>query len=138
MTNHVQLQQAHPVRGRTGRLLKPFPVRNEVDYERAISVLDRLVPLDRPNRIEKDFMDIMLPVVTAYEAIHHAIDVSGVSSLDLLRSLVEDHGMSAADLGTLLGNRSVGSAILRGERGLSKTHIKILADRFKLSPGVFF
>jgi antitoxin component HigA of HigAB toxin-antitoxin module len=45
--------------------------------------------------------------------------------------------MSAPDLGRLLGNRPLGAAILRGERGLSKTHIRTLADRFKANPGLF-
>lgn len=115
----------------------PFPVRSERDHAQAIAILDQLVPLDRPTPVERDFIDIMLPVVEAYEARHHAIDTSGISPLDLLRSLMEDHGLSAADLGRLLGNRSLGSAILRGERQLSKAHIMILADRFKLSPGAF-
>jgi HTH-type transcriptional regulator/antitoxin HigA len=82
-------------------------------------------------------MDIMLPVVEAYEARHHAMDTSDIGPLDLLRSLLEDHAMTAADLGRLLGNRSLGSAILRGERKLSKSHIKTLAERFKLNPGAF-
>lgn len=115
----------------------PFPVRSERDHAQAIAILNQLVPLDRPTPVERDFVDIMLPVVEAYEACHHAIDTSGISSLDLLRSLLADHGMSAADLGRLLGNRSLGSAILRGERELNKTHIKILAERFKLNPAVF-
>lgn len=115
----------------------PFPIRSERDHERAIAILDRLVPLDRPTRGERDFMDIMLAVVEAFEAQHHAIDTSEISPLQLLRSLIDDHGMSAADLGRLLGNRSLGGAILRGERELSKAHIKILAERFKLNPGAF-
>jgi hypothetical protein len=40
-------------------------------------------------------------------------------------------------LGALLGNRSLGSKILRGERELSKTHLRILADRFKVEAGLF-
>src|SRR4051812_26239230 len=95
----------------------PFPLRSERDYDQAIAILDQLVPLDRPTQEERDFMDIMLPVVEVYAAQHqHGIDISDLTPLDLLRSLMEDHGMSAADLGRLLGNRSLGSAILRGER----------------------
>jgi antitoxin component HigA of HigAB toxin-antitoxin module len=86
----------------------------------------------------RDFMDIMLPVVGDYEdRHHHGLDTSDLTPLDILRSLLEDHKMTAADLGRLLGNRSLGSAILRGERGLSQAHIKILSARFKLAPGAF-
>ena len=115
----------------------PFPVRTEEDYARAIALLDDLVPLDRPSAAERDFIDIMLPVVEAYESRHHRFEAAPLAPLDLLRSLMEDQGMNASDLGRLLGARSLGGAILRGERELSKTHIRILAERFKMNPAVF-
>ncbi|MBI4579745.1 MAG: hypothetical protein HY718_08590, partial [Planctomycetes bacterium] len=42
-----------------------------------------------------------------------------------------------ARLGEMLGNRSLGSKILRGERDLSKSHIRVLAKRFNVDPGLF-
>lgn len=45
--------------------------------------------------------------------------------------------MTASDLGNLLGSRSLGSKILRGERELSKTHLRMLAERFKVDAGLF-
>lgn len=46
--------------------------------------------------------------------------------------------MNASDLGRLLGNRQTGHAILSGQRPLSKRHISILSERFRLSPEAFF
>lgn len=100
-------------------------------------MLNGTVALDRPSKAQRDFVDIMIPVVEDYEAQHHRTDTSDITPLALLRSLLADHAMTASDLGRLLGNRSLGGAILRGERELSKTHVKILAERFKLDPGVF-
>jgi antitoxin component HigA of HigAB toxin-antitoxin module len=45
--------------------------------------------------------------------------------------------MTQAELGRLLENRSLASQILNGHRQLSKTHIRKLADHFKVSPAVF-
>lgn len=45
--------------------------------------------------------------------------------------------MNASDLGKLLGDRSLGSRILNGQRGLSKNHIRILAGHFSVSPALF-
>jgi antitoxin component HigA of HigAB toxin-antitoxin module len=46
--------------------------------------------------------------------------------------------MNSSKLGELLGNnRSLGAKILRGERQLSKAHIRILAERFKVNPALF-
>jgi antitoxin component HigA of HigAB toxin-antitoxin module len=52
--------------------------------------------------------------------------------------MLNEQDMGASDLGRLLGNRPLGSAILRGERELSKAHIRILADHFKVSTDLFF
>lgn len=53
-----------------------------------------------------------------------------------LRFLLESHGMSASDLGRLLGDRALGTRILNGKRELSKAHIKTLAAHFQVSPAV--
>ena len=56
------------------------------------------------------------------------------SYAELVRSLMDEHGMSESDLGRLLGDRSLGHRILSGERELSKTHIRTLAEHFSLNP----
>ena len=45
--------------------------------------------------------------------------------------------MSASDLGRLLGNRTLGAALLAGRRNLSKAHIKKLGEHFKVESGLF-
>jgi antitoxin component HigA of HigAB toxin-antitoxin module len=51
---------------------------------------------------------------------------------------MKENGMKPIDLGKLLGNRSLASQILHGIRGMSKTHIRLLSQRFKVEPGLFF
>jgi antitoxin component HigA of HigAB toxin-antitoxin module len=46
-------------------------------------------------------------------------------------------GPSASDLGRLLGNRGLGSLLLTGKRGLSKTHIRKLSEHFKVPANYF-
>jgi len=41
--------------------------------------------------------------------------------------------MNASDLGRLLGDRAIGAKVMSGSRELSKSHIKVLADRFAVS-----
>ncbi len=43
----------------------------------------------------------------------------------------------ASDLGRLLGNRSLGSLLLTGRRELSKAHVRLLAEHFKVDAGYF-
>ena len=68
---------------------------------------------------------------------HHAIDVDDIEPIAILRSLMDSHGMSASDLGRLLGNRSLGAAILRGDRHLSKANIMKLSQHFAVGPQLF-
>jgi hypothetical protein len=57
--------------------------------------------------------------------------------LQRLQYLAEQAGLSASDLGRLLGNRGMGSLLLTGKRGLSKTHIRTLAQHFKVRADYF-
>jgi HTH-type transcriptional regulator/antitoxin HigA len=118
------------------RLLPLRPIHDETDYDNAIDVLDALAGFDL-NPDQLDYFVSMTTLVGAYEDEHHAIDTSDISGLDSLKYLMEQSGMTASGLGELLGNRSLGSKILRGERELSKTHLRILADRFKVDAGLF-
>jgi HTH-type transcriptional regulator/antitoxin HigA len=55
----------------------------------------------------------------------------------MLKYLMQESGMTQADLARLLGNRAVASLILSGKRELSKTHIRKLAGHFRVSPALF-
>lgn len=119
------------------RRLDVWPIRNEKDYDLAIQAIEKLLLRDDLSETEQAQLDILTTLVEAYDKEHHAIDSSRVTPIDLLRSLMEDHAMSASDLGRLLGNRSLGSLILNGRRQLSKAHIKTLSEHFGLSPAAF-
>lgn len=57
-----------------------------------------------------------------------------LGTVETLAFLLEEHGLSAADLGAIIGvNRSVAYRILKGTRRLTAAHIKILATRFAVS-----
>jgi len=118
------------------RMLPPRPIHNETDYDNAIEMLDSLVGF-KLNKDQLDYVVVMTTLVGEYEDVHHAIDTSDIRGLDSLKYLMEQNDMTASDLGVLLGNRSLGSKILRGERELSKSHLRTLAERFKVDAGLF-
>ena len=61
-----------------------------------------------------------------------------LTGLDSLEHLLEENRMNASDLARLLGvHPSLGSKILKGQRSLTVDHIRKLAERFKVSPGLF-
>jgi HTH-type transcriptional regulator/antitoxin HigA len=117
-------------------MLPPRPIHDDLDLANATAVIDRLAgfPL---NPDQEDYLEAIATFVEAYEAEQFPVDDSQLTPLDALKTLLTEHGMSASDLGRLLGNRTLGTPILSGRRALSKAHIKKLAEHFKVEPGLF-
>jgi HTH-type transcriptional regulator / antitoxin HigA len=119
------------------RFFVPHAITGDTDYDRTVAEMNRIAVLDKRTPGQRQYLDTLALLVEAYDRRHHAIDTSDLHPLDLLKSFLKDHDLSASDLGRFLGNRELGSKILRGKRELSKAHILILSDRFKVSPSVF-
>ena len=117
-------------------MLPPRPIHDDIDRANATEMIDRLAGFDL-NADQEDYLDALATFVEAYEAERFPIDDSRITPLDALKALVAEHGMTASDLGRLLGVRTLGAAILAGRRSLSKAHIRKLADHFKVEPGLF-
>jgi HTH-type transcriptional regulator/antitoxin HigA len=116
------------------------PLRDEAEYDAAAELLDTLAvrPEGSLSPGEQDYFDPLTLLVQAYDAQHAGPDVAGLTPLEMLKYLMEQAGMTTADLGRLLGNRGLASLVLHGRRSLSKTHIRKLAAHFKVSPALFF
>ena len=117
-------------------MLPPRPIHDAAEYNNALELLDALVG-HKLNKDQLDYVEAMTTLIGAYEDEHHAINTSNISPQDALKYLLEQNDMTASDLGELLGNRSLGSKILRGERELSKSHLRVLSNRFKVNAGLF-
>jgi len=111
----------------------PRPLHDEVDCRNALLVLDAMASFGM-NADQEDYFDAIATFVEKYESERHAIGGSKMTPVQLVRSLMEEHGMSESDLGRLLGDRSLGHRILSGERELSKVHIRLLAEHLSLDP----
>lgn len=113
------------------------PIRDDIDYDNAIEMINRLAVLDERAKDQQDYLETLTELVGKYEDEHFARDFSHISPLDTLKFLCKQNGMNASVLGELLGNRSLGSKILRGERQISKEHIRKLCERFAVSADLF-
>lgn len=117
-------------------MLPPRPIHDDVDLANASEMIDRLAGFDL-NADQEDYLEALSTFVEAYERGRFPMDDSRITPLDTLKFLLAENSMTASDLGRLLGNRTLGPAILTGRRGLSKANIKKLAERFKVEPGLF-
>jgi len=111
-------------------------IRDEHDYELAVERLNCL--LDEVGTDEQHplytLLDTLGTLVHAYEEQHHPMpECSGV---DVLRFLMEEHGLTQSDLQEV-GSQGVVSDTLRGKRALNVRQIRALAERFRVSPAVF-
>jgi len=113
-------------------LFMPRPLHDDVHYRNALGVLDAMAGFEM-NADQEDYFEAIATFVEKYEAEHHSVDGAKMTPVELVRSLMDEHGMNESDLGRLLGDRSLGHRILAGERELSKAHIRILAEHFRLN-----
>lgn len=113
------------------------PVQDEVDLDNAMELLDKLAVMKQRTKDQEDYLETLTTLVEKYEAEHDPIDTEDLPIVEILKSLMEGHEMSASDLGRVLGSRELGSVILRGERQLSKSHVLKLAKHFNVSPALF-
>ena len=122
-----------------GRVLSrelPRPIRTDRDLERAIARLDELDERDESlSPEEREIAELYTSLIAAYE--DQRYPVPHVAPHEFLRALLEDRGLSQADIAPLLGGRGHASEILSGKRSISKAQAKNLAAHFGLSVEVF-
>jgi HTH-type transcriptional regulator / antitoxin HigA len=118
------------------RLNPPAAIHDEVTYENAVELVNRLTSLPDLTEGQAKYLDTLSILIERYEDDTEGVEPQGVDALTALRFLMEDRGMSTSDLGRLLGDRSLGPKILNRDRALSKAHIKLLAKHFNVSPSV--
>jgi HTH-type transcriptional regulator / antitoxin HigA len=116
-------------------LLSLRPISGDEHLDDAMELVTRLALLNEPTRGQAEYLETLSLLIERYEAEH--VQFEKRSPIELLKYLMEGQKMSASDLGRLLGERSLGPKILSGARELSKAHIRILCEKFKVGPGAF-
>jgi len=118
--------------------MPPRAIDDDVQLENTIEMIDALMAIGKLTKGQASYMETLVQLVQAYEAVHHEIEIDDISGLDAIRHLMDANGMNASDLARLLGvHASMGSKILKGDRSLTVEHVKKLAARFKVTPQLF-
>ena len=114
----------------------PRPLHDATDYAVARRAMEPLIGFeDRLNPDQTDYLEAVSSFIEAYDRVR--VKWPQGTPLGTLEFLLEQHGMSAADLSRVLGgDRSLGPKLLRGERRLTVDHIRTLARHFNVEPGV--
>lgn len=112
------------------------PIRNPAHYEYMVETLESLLKQtgDDENHPLMGLVDIVGDLIADYEAQTNIMpEASGV---DALKFLMEQQGIKQSDLKEI-GSQGVVSEILNGKRALNVRQIKLLAERFSVSPATF-
>lgn len=136
-----------PIRNKVlQRLLVDFPPRPMQSalmhrhYSMALEIILEAVESGELEGTAKEaaekFVGIVAPFVRDYEK--KSISSKEPEHSDILRFLMEQHGLRQEDLGPDLGGQSVVSDVLRGRRKLNVEQISRLCARFNISPATFF
>jgi HTH-type transcriptional regulator/antitoxin HigA len=83
-----------------------------------------------------DLLDVVGALVGQYED-EHTAGLSAVRPIEVLKFLMEQHGLKQSDLRKEVGTQGVVSEILSGTRKINARQAKSLAKRFGVSPVVF-
>ncbi|MBX3000535.1 MAG: hypothetical protein KF893_18590 [Caldilineaceae bacterium] len=112
-------------------------IRNEDEYDRAIERLNLL--LDEVGTDEEhplyELLDTLATMIHVYE--DHRYPMPPASGAEVLQYLMEEHGLSQSALPEV-GSQGVVSEILHGKRELNVRQIRVLSERFGVSPALFF
>ena len=114
----------------------PHLIRNDEQLEAYTKALFRLTAEADPTHAQVEAIELLTLLIERYEQEHYSVPQA--SPADVLRFLLERHGLKQRDLAADLGGESVVSEVLSGKRRLNATHIEQLSRRFHVSPAVFF
>ena len=122
-----------------------FPIGDEAHYQEALALIESLLEEaeDTPGDPINAVIDMLARSIESYENRHADLvefetrAMGQPADLAMLRLLMAQHQLGTADLPEI-GSKSMVSRVLNGERGLNKNHIKALAARFGVNPGLFF
>ncbi len=114
----------------------PHLIDSEEQLAAYTKALYGLTAEPRPTRAQVKAIELLTLLIERYEQENYTIPEASPS--DVLRFLLERHGLRQRDVAAELGGESVVSEVLSGKRKLNAAQIEQLSRRFRISPAVFF
>jgi HTH-type transcriptional regulator/antitoxin HigA len=121
------------------KLIHKFPVKplkDDEDHHQAVNVIEQLMGRDLDAEASA-YLDTLILLVNKYENENHTPKGMDLTPQEALKAIMNANGLSQAQIGKLIGSEPAVSMFLKGERGLSKAHIKALVARFRVDAALF-
>jgi HTH-type transcriptional regulator / antitoxin HigA len=107
-------------------------IDNDTELSRARALVDRLMASDAAGDIAR--LQAQARLIAAYEETKWPRRAAGTA--EIVRYLMDQHGLTRADMVPILGTASRVSEVLRGKKGLSMTMVQRLRARFRVPADV--
>lgn len=113
------------------------PIRTEADYDAAVASLNALLDAGAANEAHPlaDLAATLGELIGDYDSTHYP--ARDVAPGDMLRFLMEQHGLKQTDLAGQLGSQGVVSELLNGKRELNLRQMRALGSRFGVPVAAF-
>lgn len=113
------------------------PPQTEAEYDQLVAYLDEILDAGGANEGHPlaSLADHLGNLVTAYED-QTRVEIGEVPVREMMAYLMDMHGLKQSDLPEI-GSQGVVSEILSGKRELNVRQVRLLSERFKVSPAVF-
>ena len=105
------------------------PIKTEKDYDLALERVNTLFDA-KPNTNEGDEVDILVMLIEKYEQIHYPIPEP--DPIEAIKFMMEQNGLTDADLGVILNSRSRVSEIFKRKRALTIRQIRLLTENLHI------
>jgi HTH-type transcriptional regulator/antitoxin HigA len=117
-------------------------VQPEVVHDEALNqrFIQRLAELDANwdalTSAERKLHELLVLIIQDFEK--RTYKVRAATPIEVIEDLLEANGLKRKELVGIFATESIVSEVLNGNRKLTVDHIKKLAERFNVSPAVFF
>src|SRR5256885_14187770 len=105
------------------------PIRSEADHNEALRRVEALWG-STSGTAEGDELDVLVPLIEAYERQHHPMDLP--NPIDAIKFRLEQQGQDYRSLIGIIGQRTRVYEVMRGARQLSLNMIRKLHKRLQI------
>lgn len=116
----------------------PRIILSNHEYTRIVTDVEGLMKRGAQlNSEERELTRLMVILIEDYENKRFVNEATESNPFEVLVHLMDAHGHTAKDLWDVIGDKGTVSKILAGQRQISKSQARRLAEFYKVSPSVF-
>lgn len=113
-------------------------INSDSDYQQALAIMGRLIDNYDASLVLIEALSIVIESYEDDTEAFHCLQPERNPSITTLKVLMDQHGLTAQDFKSEIGDEGMVMQVLKGECELSNESFSRLAKRFGISPSLFF